>query len=85
MWNILYGGLLFAVLFFIFYPQYLLVVFFQALKLGIVVMQVVYSCTARVKLWKRKATREFAVRTKTFDERPIMAKPSLHIPHKKKF
>lgn len=77
--------LLFAVFYLLVYPQHLLPLFFYTLKFGVTLYMAFSSCCSRIQVWNRKAKREFLLKTKTFEDRPVMKRPGASLKKKAKF
>jgi hypothetical protein len=83
MW-FLYFIVLFTVIYFATHPQYLMLLLFHFFKFAFIVQQKISTCWSKVSLWKRNAKRKILLKTKTFDDRPVMKPPSLiNLPRKK--
>lgn len=67
------------------HPEWMLYFFFHGMKLALTVHNYISACCSRVKLLKKKAKRNLLLQTKTFDERPVMQRPSLQPLRKKLF
>lgn len=67
------------------HPEILVRLLLEVVKVGFLVYQKVSACCTRISLWKRKTKRSILLKTKTFDDRPIMKPPSLSDLPRKKF
>jgi len=88
MWQ----AVLFFVLLFFFYPHLLLHAFFWGFKAALLVWSATrnlwsagHQALFRFYQWKKRVKRDFQIKVKTFDDRPVMQRPNLNTPLKKRF
>lgn len=67
------------------HPELLVRLLLEGVKVGFIVYQKVSGCCVRISYWKRKTKRTILLKTKTFDDRPVMKPPSLSDLPRKKF
>ena len=67
------------------HPQILLQALFYSAKLGIQVWSTASLLWHKFDAWKKRVKRNFFLKTRKFDDRPVMQPPSLQAPLKKRF